>query len=380
MRGLKSKINEVFRNSLSCEQHVLCLTETWLNSSVSSSELFCDSYNVYRRDRETTASNKQEGGGVLIAVDGTFRSSQRDSWSSGAEDLWVTIFPNGNNSRKLHICCVYIPPSNSLALNVFCSKLSDILTMNPGSDFVICGDFNLPNITWELDVVNRNCFPTGFSGVDSCLFVDTVSFCGLSQFNNFVNKSNNTLDLIFANNLNIFNLNLSMSPLVTEDDNHSTLEFDLGIELHSRRNYKLQNNVQSLNYSKADFDAINKNISEVEWEARFSGLSTEECTDIFYSFINDTIKRHVPPGKRKYCNFPSWYTIGTIKAIREKRKYHDRWKRFGNKLDYLTFKLLRGRSKYLINKDYSNYIEYCEKTIESDPRHFWQYVKSKRHN
>lgn len=87
VRGLKSKINEVFRNSLSCEQHVLCLTETWLNSSVSSSELFCDSYNVYRRDRETTASNKQEGGGVLIAVDGTFRSSQRDSWSSGAEDF-----------------------------------------------------------------------------------------------------------------------------------------------------------------------------------------------------------------------------------------------------------------------------------------------------
>lgn len=48
---------------------IIILCETWLNSSILSSELFDDRFVVYRRDRETSNFRiKKEGGGVLIAV------------------------------------------------------------------------------------------------------------------------------------------------------------------------------------------------------------------------------------------------------------------------------------------------------------------------
>jgi hypothetical protein len=41
---------------------IICGTETWLNKDISSSEIFPDSYVVYRKDRDT------RGGGVLHAI------------------------------------------------------------------------------------------------------------------------------------------------------------------------------------------------------------------------------------------------------------------------------------------------------------------------
>ncbi|XP_050516030.1 uncharacterized protein LOC126890907 [Diabrotica virgifera virgifera] len=67
VRGLNSKVGIVFRNILNCEQNIICLTETWLNTSILSEEIF-SCYKVYRRDRETSSSSKLTGGGVLIAV------------------------------------------------------------------------------------------------------------------------------------------------------------------------------------------------------------------------------------------------------------------------------------------------------------------------
>lgn len=44
-------------------------TETWLNASITDSEIFPSNYNVYRKDREKT------GGGVLVAISKIFLSS-----------------------------------------------------------------------------------------------------------------------------------------------------------------------------------------------------------------------------------------------------------------------------------------------------------------
>ena len=43
---------------------IICATETWLNGEISSSEIFPDSYVVFRRDRNSTTG----GGGVLHAI------------------------------------------------------------------------------------------------------------------------------------------------------------------------------------------------------------------------------------------------------------------------------------------------------------------------
>ena len=46
---------------------VIVITETWLNESVYSTELFPDYYSVVRCDRKFSAVNRSTGGGALIA-------------------------------------------------------------------------------------------------------------------------------------------------------------------------------------------------------------------------------------------------------------------------------------------------------------------------
>ncbi|XP_055601826.1 uncharacterized protein LOC129750788 [Uranotaenia lowii] len=68
VRGLKSKIIECFVSTSEFCYDIYAFTETWLDSSVPSSQLFCSDYTVFRCDRNRSNSSRSRGGGVLIAV------------------------------------------------------------------------------------------------------------------------------------------------------------------------------------------------------------------------------------------------------------------------------------------------------------------------
>ncbi|KAL4714145.1 hypothetical protein ACJJTC_008499 [Scirpophaga incertulas] len=87
VRGVKSKILDIYKSILCNNYDVICLTETWLDDTVCSKELIDDRYIVYRRDRSDLFKekyNKAYGGGVLVAVRKTIKSYQlTDIQSSG---------------------------------------------------------------------------------------------------------------------------------------------------------------------------------------------------------------------------------------------------------------------------------------------------------
>ena len=58
VRGLKTKIDDFFLAVTEAEYDVIVLTETWLDDSVYSSQLFGDSYTVFRTDRNSLNSRK----------------------------------------------------------------------------------------------------------------------------------------------------------------------------------------------------------------------------------------------------------------------------------------------------------------------------------
>lgn len=75
---------------------------------------------------------------------------QKKQTGTSAEDIWLTIFfKRGNDINvKVHVCCVYIPPNDVFSFTWFMNNLSNIINNSPNDKFVICGDFNLPNIEW----------------------------------------------------------------------------------------------------------------------------------------------------------------------------------------------------------------------------------------
>lgn len=57
------KINEIHNRILSCSYAIILATETSWDESVKSEEVFGNSYNVFRHDRDIHMSGKKSGGG-----------------------------------------------------------------------------------------------------------------------------------------------------------------------------------------------------------------------------------------------------------------------------------------------------------------------------
>ena len=73
-------------------------TETWLDKSVSNSELENDGYQIYRRDRKNGVH-----GGVLIAVNLAI-TSMEVKIKTDAEILWVKIHCQGHRDIFVAAC------------------------------------------------------------------------------------------------------------------------------------------------------------------------------------------------------------------------------------------------------------------------------------
>lgn len=145
---IRSKLTDLFLNTLTCDFEIICLTETNLNSGFLDSELFDQRFNVFRRDRESSCASKVEGGGVLIAINKKFNVIRRMSWDSSVEDIWLTVLlPTDNkNAREINLCVCYLPPDLPMDfLKRFHSNCQKVISTirQDNSINVILGDLTL---------------------------------------------------------------------------------------------------------------------------------------------------------------------------------------------------------------------------------------------
>lgn len=208
------------------------------------------------------------------------------------------------------------------------------------------------------------------------LTADFMSFTNLKQLNSSFNCNNRLLDLIFSNkNCTVVTCN---DPLTAEDTHHKSLVLELHLETSLPLTQKLTNRKL---FHRGDYDAIREELASINWGSKFSFSNNNSIDCIvrdLYDTINGIINKHIPT--RKVINttpYPPWYTIPLIKLGKVKRKYHTRWKRYRNRLDYQTYLKLRKREASLQNIEYHKYINLSEENIIKFPKLFWRFVKSK---
>lgn len=382
VRGLRTKASVFYRNVCANFYDIICLTETWLIEGITDSELFDDRYVVWRRDRNYSITSQSLGGGVLIAVRRELVSELRSEWFSAAEDLWITITLHRKRppiSYKMHICVVYICNQNlghsqAGQLTNFSNNLTDIVLKHPSDKFLVLGDFNLPNIKWEPADDGQSFTPSNIQGhVQTSLF-DNFTVCNLSQFNSHLNVNKKILDLVLSNDeVSVASCD---DPLVPEDPHHKAICVSADfVEYHTlpaRSCIKYQ-------YVSADYAAINNRLSEIDWPSEVCTRTLEDAIIFFYNTLNDLRDSYVPTKTVFSCGrYPLWYRQPLIKIIKEKAKYHSKFKKYGNSSDYESFILLRQRAKEVENAMFSNYISKIEESIFKFPKAFWSYVKQKK--
>ena len=128
---------------------IVCVTEKWLNSHISNSEILIEDYEIFRKDRES------RGGCVLVAIkEESFKNIREIKAGCNLEIVIVDVLTDSNT--HLIVCSCYRPPhSNEAWLTEFSNLLADI--RNNYDDVILAGDFNLPNINWhsDTDVTNE---------------------------------------------------------------------------------------------------------------------------------------------------------------------------------------------------------------------------------
>ena len=373
VRGLRSKCTEFKLNVTSSEFDLFFITETWLNSSVENSEIFESGYSVFRRDRETSASKKQDGGGVLIALRQEYQAVLHPDWQSEAEDIWVSIYTE--NRGKIHLCCVYLPPGDDNAFFCFTSNLYRLFNTVSSDTVLICGDFNMPEMLWVSKPDYSHLIPQNPARKYNDL-LDTFGFYGIMQFNYITNTNNKILDLILCNKLFIKGL-VTAQGLVKEDTYLKSLTFDLRCSIIKSLPYN-QNTI--LNFSKANFDILNLEIGGIDWYTLFGCLNNvDQYVDMFYEQLLKITNICVP--KIKINNkFPAYFSFKTIKFINLKNQQPKKWKQTKTPRDYQIFSNLRRVSKGLIRRDYSNYLTSIQNEIPNNCKKFWKFVSTKNKN
>lgn len=374
-RGLKTKLNEFYLSLSENDFEIVCITETWLNSTIYDGELFDDRYLVYRSDRNLRSTDKSDGGGVLIAVKKTLLSSRISACNADqCDDVWVKITLNDNTS--LVICCAYCFPNlNEQQYTDFLEYSSNILIHKYSKSRVIfCGDFNHPDIVWSN--VNNECTPTSIHSVAAYTLIDTMNILALNQINGIPNKNNRILDLFFTN-IPTKNLQLcEHTPFTKLDEHHPSFSVDLNLGFIKHQRLCA---APSINFYKLNYDLINSNISEIDREGILESQAIDNAVDVFYGYIfqileNQGVKYNCSIIRKK--RYPTWYSGYLIKLIKEKTNCIRKFKKNNHKHYVQRILILKAIIKQETKQCYEIYIDKIEKNIHSDAKTFWRYNKS----
>lgn len=380
-RGLRTKTDIFKRNVLLNDYDVITITESWLLDNIMDGELFDDRYCVWRRDRDYARTKQTRGGGVLIAAKRTLQLTCNVAWQSSAEDIWTTLtVPRSNKtpSFKLHLCCLYLCSENgglnfNLQLQNFTSNITDILTEYEGDKFLILGDFNMSSITWEATDIGFSA--TALSGDHIIDFIDTLNIYNLTQFNGIPNSYGKILDLVLCTDY--ITVYACPDPLVAEDPFHKALCIDVPffdfkpLQVKPRKVYS---------YHRGDYDSIRARISETDWMQILSVSTVENALELFYTLMYELRDQYIPMRIVSKNKYPPWYNSALIKIVKEKFKYHRKFKNYGNISDHLSFKLLRDRAAIIERECHDAYIARMEESILTNPKQFWTYMKQNRAN
>lgn len=326
-RGLRTKIAHGLRNRISnTEFHIVALTETWLNESFPSESIFDgDLFVVHRSDRTSrtytrpTIRNNDDlrGGGSLIAIKKNIPTVRMTDWEIECpyDNVWLNIITN--DSSKLFINCIYVNDKTTFeSFMIYLDLLVDIINRRePNAKFIILGDFNLSCIEWYYE--NDRCLVLNGEGRMANELLNMLACTELKQTNHIKNAYNRTLDLILTNMAST--KCKKVVGIVTEDPYHPALGFKFDSGTIKFMKMKKTN---KLNFFKANYEAINHDLAQIDWDVTLNGPDINSSVDSFYGAIKQIIQKHTPKSFSSADNYPIWYSRQLIQLNSEKEAYY----------------------------------------------------------
>ena len=375
-----TKIYELNAQIEKTKPDIVLITETWLKKSILNHEVIQNTtYKVIRNDRSRVThpadpNNPQKyrvnGGGVLIAIRTDIKAEvKRLSICKGAEMAAIELSVGEN---KYIFCVVYRVGTLGLQnhQSVVNTLKSFYSTKRPKKVFIF-GDFNLNGINWSPEAFTDG-GPTPSNTIES-EFLNSFHNFGLEQCINVpTHIKGRTLDLLLTSNRNMLKdiKVLDVTNSCKSDHLPITCKIITNIEYVKNSKRKI------LNFKRADWAGLNRDLSCVNWNSIFSHYAEpENCWLIFKAILSDRISKYIPSITIKHAYKCPWFDAEVHDAYRDKKRAHEKWRHTGNDSDYFKFCNLRKNFKKISDKKLNDNM-YNDDDPALITKKFWSHVKS----
>ena len=295
------------------------------------------------------------GAGILVYVRNGLKVFKIDD--QNLFNQYCRFFISADDlSEKLNFTVIYRSPNSSEANNDNLVTLINSLNFNEAN--IILGDFNFPNINWNIFQCDNK----------ARSFIDVVSDQSLTQIVNFpTHCKGNILDLILTNQpdslLNIDDL----GNLHTSDHTMILAEFSFNTE-------KSATEQLYPDWKNLDEDGFNNYLHDVNWNQVITD-SVENSWSNFKNILNTGCDRFLPKKRRRNTNKPIWMNQNITRLIRIKQRRFKSYKNFRTAENLSSYKESEKKCKKSIMKAKKAF----EKKLsqKSNDRQFYSYVNSK---
>ena len=328
----------------------ICVTETWLSSTVPDSNITIPGFNLFRKDRTDTS-----GGGVCIYLKSTIPSNYLDYCDqSGVESLWVSARPHKlpRQITSIIFAVIYHSTRNRHDENIVLKdhlqkNLELILSKQPNDLVIITGDFN--PIT------------TGLK------YKDIAQVNHLSQLVKFKTGDSGILDWFFTNRPKLFDL--SQLPKIGSSDHFSILSKPIT----KAENKPTVRKIKIRDMRESAWRTLGRWMTQKDWSSVLNATTCEEKFDKLMSELHFAIDKFLPQRTvRKHPTDHPWITNEIKKWI---FKRQTAFIRHGK--DSIIYKFWRNKVQREIKAAKKHYYENRVADVEqTNPRKWWKQIKS----
>lgn len=275
VNSLANKVDEVLnvvqRNNL----HVLAITETHLDQTITNGQIELRGYNIIRKDRN------RRGGGVAIYIQEHLLFKVRDDLCvNGLEILWIQI--HLPFQQPTLIGCIYRPPkSDALYLDKICESID--LALDDRKELFMLGDYN---IGWKSKHSDGN--KTKFTQyIESRNLYQMVQDVTRSSRNKFGHKTESIIDLIFSNDPN--KCSNAKSALVSWTDHNIVY-----ITKYTKVPKRPPRVIVKRSFKKFVLEDYQGDLAAVPWDLVYLEDDLDCAVDCFTKLFTNVIELHAP--------------------------------------------------------------------------------------
>ena len=302
------------------DHDIICITESRLNNTVSSSDITIDNFinpEAFRKDRLTDS-----GGGILIYIRNTLLGRRRlDLEVPEVESVCLEIFAD---NRKFLLVCLYRPPNARVSSWDYIDNLFDKCVDSGISNCVFLGDINVDLFTiGNNHKFTRSCQRLGLENV-------------IHEPTRITSSSSTLIDPILVNNYDIVRDSYVL-PNFCSDHCPSIIEINFSV---TREKSYLKT---IWDYDNANYIAINQHLQNTDWDMKFGDSdNVNTINEVINLELNSAMNTYIPKKIiRVRPRDKPWINSETKCKIRKRNRVHKKAKFRNLASDWENFRRIR---------------------------------------